>query len=385
MTKPNHIVLTTINEPTVLQELWDNLNHHQQLDQTVCWVVGDHKTPSHCKDICERVSSAGLETNYLSIANQDKWGRQFPGLYKKIPYNNETRRNLGYLKALEHGCERLISIDDDNFPTHDDFIEYHSRTGNEWEDIILSDESGFYNICEFLDIEPKRLIFPRGFPFKLRGKKNSVKSINPKKEVVIGVNAGLWLQEPDVDATTWLNGSIESVGYHGPEKVVLDQNTWSPINTQNTSVVADLIPAFLCIPMSHKLPGGKIERYGDIWGGYFLQAIIQDTPYHVSFGLPLVEHRRNPHDYLNDLRHEYWGMMVTDWILSEVKNNFRPNQTKIIDRVIELSVFIKEITHHQFPKWLPALVKSYLLEVSNIMYEWALVCQTITNSSDQAA
>ena len=61
---------------------------------------------------------------------QDEWGRQF-ALYPLIPYNTDGRRVFGYLRALEDGCELLISIDDDNFPTHDDFVGYHRRTGQD--------------------------------------------------------------------------------------------------------------------------------------------------------------------------------------------------------------------------------------------------------------
>lgn len=380
MKKPNHIVLTTINKPDVLQELWTNLSVHGHLDKTVCWVVGDIKTPSSCQEICQKVTSDGLETHYFSMAKQDQWGKKFPEFYKTIPYNNETRRNIGYLKALENDCERLISIDDDNYPTNQDFIGYHKQTGKHWNQDLISDESGYFNICELLEIDPERLIFPRGFPFKLRGKKNKAFLKPSNNCTLIGVTAGLWLKEPDVDATTWLNGKVESIGYSGPEKTVLDQNTWTPINTQNTSIAVELIPAFLCIPMGHNLPGGQIERYGDIWGGYFLQALIKNTPYHVSFGFPLVEHRRNPHDYLNDLRHEYWGMMLTDWMLSKIKNKFDPNCKNISERVIELAIFIKEITSGDLPDWFPPSVKTYLLQTADTMHAWALVCQKILNS-----
>jgi len=375
--KANHIVFTTIYTPTVLQELFDNIQQHNQLDNTICWVVGDRKTPNECLDLCKIISDSGLETIFLDIPEQDGWGKSFSNLYKCFPYNNESRRNIGYFHALEQGCERLISIDDDNFPTSDDFIGGHLITGRKWNNCLLHENTGYHNICEYLEIDPKRDIYPRGFPFKLRGYKNlNLKSESPST-IKIGINEGLWLKEPDVDATTWLNGKVVVNKYCGPDYVVLDQDTWSPINTQNTSVINELIPAFLCIPMTHPVPGGKIERYGDIWGGYFTQSILKGTPYHIAFGKPIVEHRRNQHDYIDDFRHEFWGIVLTDWLLENLRNEFYPETKDISERVKELSKFIIEQTTKKLPDWCPREVEKFLLNTGNNLFLWADACQSI--------
>ena len=309
-----HIVFTTIFVPHVLEALRVNAETHGHLGNVKVWVVGDKKTPSETRQLCEDASRKGLESVYFGIEEQDILGARHPEFYACIPYNNETRRNLGYLRALEDGCQTLISIDDDNFPTEDDFIGGHLRTGTAVTGELLSEPAGYHNVCEHLELRPSRPIFPRGFPFKLRSHRNGSEYIAAPAAALIGVTAGLWLKEPDIDAITWLNGPVQSVGYAGPEQFTLDQTTWSPINTQNTSVTRELSPAFLTVPMGYDVPGGKIQRYGDICGGYFLQAVMRGTPYFASFGRPLVEHRRNPHDYLDDLRFEFWGMILTDWI-----------------------------------------------------------------------
>ena len=376
-TKNNHIVLTTIYKPKVLLDLQKNLEHYGHLGSTVCWVVGDLKTTEACAYICREVSDLGMETNYLDISKQDEWGKRFPELYHRIPYNNETRRNIGYLHALEHGCERLISIDDDNFPTDDDFIGGHLNTGRAWKNNIIEEPLRFHNICEYLEIEPSRQVFPRGFPFELRGMRNNPSFSQAPADAKVGVTVGLWLKDPDVDATTWLNGKVESTSYSGPSYLILSQKTWCPINTQNTSVIRELIPAFLCIPMGYSIPGGRIERYGDIWGGYFLQALISDTPYYVCFGHPIVEHRRNPHNYLDDLRHEFWGMVLTDWIVTQLCEGFRPTSPVILDRIKELSMFLLEISSTNLPDWCPIEVRDFLRETANTLNVWGKVCQKL--------
>jgi hypothetical protein len=373
--KPVHIVFTTIFKPDVLTELQTNLSRYNHLDQVKIWVVGDRKTPPEAAQLSAQVSAQGLETEYLDIEAQDKWGQRVAEFYNRIPYNNETRRNIGYLCALEAGCETLLAIDDDNFPTDDDYLAGHLRTGQQWSQPLTSESTGFHNICEYLTFEPSRPIFPRGFPFNLRGSINAPQQVTSQQPATIGVTAGLWLKEPDIDATTWINGKVTSTAYTGPETVVLTQDTWTPINTQNTSVVRELVPAFLCVPMGFDVPGGKIQRYGDIWGGYFLQAIMKDTPYFVSFGQPLVEHRRNPHNYVDDLRHEFWGMILTDWLLQLLREEFHPTSSSIVDRVDELANFLRESAAEKLPAWAPESVKEFILWTAENLRTWGAACR----------
>jgi hypothetical protein len=376
MNKPYHIVFTTIHQPDILRNLYENTSRHGHLEEVKVWVVGDQKTPPSAAALCSEVSARGLETFYFGVNEQDDWGKQFT-LYPLIPYNTDGRRVFGYLKALEDGCEVMISIDDDNFPTAQDFVGYHSRTGQEWRQPVLKEERGFHNICEYLALEPQRLVFPRGFPFQLRGYVNQPQMVAAPVGAAVGVAEGLWLDEPDVDATTWLNGKIKGIHYRGPETFVLEQSTWSPVNTQNTSVVRELIPAFVFVTMAWPVPGGKLDRYGDIWGGYFLLALMQGTRYHVAFGLPLVEHRRNPHNYVDDLRFEFWGMILTDWLLEILRSSFKPTGARMTDRVLELAEFLEAKAIGHLPTWCPAEIASFLHSTAQNLRQWSAACRQI--------
>jgi len=375
--KPNHIVLTTVSAPNVLFDLCANASDYGHADSSMVWVVGDTNTPDACKDTCRKVASQGLDVRYIGIAEQDEWGKRFPKLYGRIPYANESRRNVGFLCALEHGCERMISIDDDNFPTDEDFVGGHLCVGGDCNEDMIEESSGFHNVCEHLEFAPERRIFPRGFPFRLRDGSNDPRAVGVHNGARIGVNSGLWLKAPDVDATTWLNGSVESRAYRGPSRLVLGQGTWSPINTQNTCVARELMPAFPCIPMGEALPGGAIERYGDIWGGYFLQSVLSGTPYHVCFGHPLVEHRRNPHDYVEDLRHEFWGMVLTDWLITLLREEFRPSSDKIADRCIEISELLRGTADTCMPQWCPREIHTFFSRTAEFLDAWVDACRTL--------
>jgi len=374
--KPYHIVFTTIYHPSVLDNLFDNIAKFDHLDSVKVWVVGDNKTPTSCAEIASEINNRGLETVYLDIQAQDEWGRRCTDFYKRIPYNNETRRNIGYLRALEDNCEILISIDDDNFPTDHDFIIAHSQTGNQWDGQALSEPTGFHNICEYLKLEPSRPVYPRGFPFRLRGMKNNPKKIE-KQDITIGVTAGLWLNDPDIDATTWLNGKVTGTDYLGIDTQVLDQATWTPINTQNTSVVRELIPAFLCIPMGWAVPGGNIQRYGDIWGGYVLQSVLQNSDYFVAFGHPIVNHNRNPHDYVDDLRFEFWGMILTDWLIDQLRSSYKPTANLIVDRVYELVACFHDSIIPLLPDWCPSEVREFMEWTCGNLSHWATACRQL--------
>jgi hypothetical protein len=202
VSKEIHVVFTTINHPSILNDLQANLQQHGRLDDVKVWVVGDRKTPASAGELAREVSRKGLETVYFDVAQQDEWGKTLP-FYKLIPYNTDGRRVFGYLKALEEGCRLMVSIDDDNFPTKDDFIGHHCRTGQKWSGSLLREPREFHNICEYLKLEPQRLVFPRGFPFQLRGHVNQPQQVPAPADATIGVTEGLWLDEPDVDATTW--------------------------------------------------------------------------------------------------------------------------------------------------------------------------------------
>lgn len=376
MQKPNHIVLTTINHPTILNDILENVQKHGHLDEVKIWIVGDRKTPSSAGTLAREVTKKGLECTYFDIEQQDEWGKSLP-LYPLIPYNTDGRRVFGYLKALEEGCEVMIALDDDNFPSEDDLIGGHQRTGQKWSGQVLRESAGFHNICEYLTLDPPRLVFPRGFPFQLRGHANQPEFAPAPPNATIGVTEGLWVDEPDVDATTWLNGKIKGVGYNGPDLFVLDQKTWSPVNSQNTSVVRELVPAFVFVTMACPVPGGKLDRYGDIWGGYFLLALMQNTKYHAAFGRPLVQHRRNPHNYVDDLRYEYWGMILTDWLLQLLRESFRPTSTEIVDRLPELAEFLDVQGVTQLPGWCPEEIRTFLKSTAENLREWSAACQLV--------
>ena len=176
MNAPIHLVVTTINYPAFLNDVLSNSLRHGRAAECKVWIVGDLKTPAQTSELASSLSRQGLETVYLDVAAQDRIGQAIPEFYKRLPLNNECRRNIGYWKALSDGCQILLSMDDDNFPCDDDLLGGHMKTGTEWSGEMLSDQSGFYNVCEHLEFDPPRQVYPRGFPFRLRNKREQRES-----------------------------------------------------------------------------------------------------------------------------------------------------------------------------------------------------------------
>ena len=84
----------------------------------------------------------GLETVYFDVDQQDRWGKRF-SYYERIPYNTDGRRVFGYMRALEEDCRVMLAIDDDNFPTNDDFIARHMVSGQRWSQPVLEEARSF--------------------------------------------------------------------------------------------------------------------------------------------------------------------------------------------------------------------------------------------------
>jgi hypothetical protein len=382
--KSLHIVLTTVNVPTVVRDLIRNAAQHSRLGETKVWIVGDLKTPRAVAALVRECNADGLETVFLDVDAQTQLKQLVGPFYDRLPFNNECRRNLGYLEALRDGCKVVVALDDDNFPLAGDYIGGHLRTGSHWNGPLAHEVTGFHNVCESLRFSSARDVYPRGFPFRLRSTKNSPRQGIAPPTAKIGVTAGLWLKDPDIDATTWLNGGITALEFNGPEVTVLGQDTWTPLNTQNTSVTRELIPAFLCIPMGWPVPGGSIQRYGDIWGGYFLQALLQGTEFHVAYGKPLVEQRRNPHDYLDDLRGEYWGLLLTDWLLQRLRTEFRPSSAGVCTRLRELADFLRT-SMPSAPPWCPREVRDFLEWTAGNLEAWSEACANMMTQRDASS
>lgn len=334
-----HVVATTIYPPRFLQTYRENLQKYGHIDDVKMWVIGDRKTPSEASGMAGEQRKQGLNVVYMGPEDQETWLRRFPDLAAIIPWNSDNRRNIGFLRALEEDCEILVSIDDDNYPIESsDFYAGHTETGSRVTREMFTSDNGWFNLCGELVLEPAVDVVPRGFPNRMRGLR--ARSLG-RREITLAAHAGLWLGDPDVDAATRLAFPIRAVGTRG-RNIALEPGVWSPINTQNTSIARRAIPAYYYVRMLEPLPGAKLDRYGDIWSGYILTRVAQQMGEAIGIGDPSVDHQRNVHDLLLDLRAEFWGMVLTPELIEslrqgDIEGHTYPDATRSLAGLLDRS------------------------------------------------
>jgi hypothetical protein len=108
---------------------------------------------------------------------------------------------------------------------------------------------------------------------------------------------------------------VHTTGWNG-KSVVLGPKTWSPINTQNTALRRDAIAAYYFLKMGYPLGGGAIDRYGDIFSGFFVEACAHNLGHGLRFGSPIALHKRNSHNYIKDAHQELTCIVVLEDILA---------------------------------------------------------------------
>ena len=297
------IVTTTIHVPTLLDRYATDAHEHGHRDVAFV-VVGDLKTPGETRELCVRLGQKHpYDMTYLGVGEQKRYLKSYRTLARTIPYNSIARRNIGILWAYEHGADTIITIDDDNYIAQPDFVGGHSIVGSATGIERFSASDGWFNICEFLEEERGIPFYARGFPPKARIEGSHTVSRRTASGTVV-VNGGLWLEEPDVDATTRLTVALRVVGYPRGDRFALEPGTWCPFNSQNTSLARTVIPAYFLSP--------HVGRYDDIWASYVVQTIATRMSHLITFGPPLVKQERNVHDIVVDLEGEFQGLRLTD-------------------------------------------------------------------------
>lgn len=317
MSRQTDIVVTTIWEPKWLRGYLDNLRTHGRDVSTTIRIICDHKTPASVHEEARAAVQAGFKVDCPSLEEQVDYLKRLGLPDSFIPWNTDNRRNIGFLRAWESGADTVISIDDDNYCAADsDFVDQHHAVGAAAAARASKMAIGapWFNICALLESDTRAAIYPRGFPYAARAPEQVAALRNLTADVGarrVAVNAGLWTDDPDVDAITRL-ALRPRVSATSADSVILDPGTWSPINTQNTALLREALPAYYYVRMGFPLQGMKVDRFGDILSGYFVQKCVNHRGDVVRIGSPVARHVRTPHNLLADLYHELSGIVITE-------------------------------------------------------------------------
>lgn len=308
------IITTTIHPLNFLLEYIDNFIKFDVLDNLTFIVVGDNKTPLFHED---KISDI---VEYWSPKAQDEWLKKcFLGKLELIkdllvPENDMRRRNFGYLRAIELDSDIVITIDDDNFPLKDrSWLDLHVN-GLTYYNHRIGSKNRIINPCQFLTLNHPG-VYSRGYPLSAYYS-NDISYPSGRSKSVL--NLGLWTNKPDVDSyTNLLYPDLSSEGYIGNLHFCFSTSAdnYFPVNTQNTSFKKEL-SIFHNLYMEPSL----IHRYDDVWIGLIVQRLMHKMDDSASFGLPIVEHRRNIHNYVKDFHTEFNGIVLNDRIWKSIMN-----------------------------------------------------------------
>lgn len=215
-----------------------------------------------------------------------------------VPFNHFSRKNVGYLYAVQHGARFVFDFDDDNdlkkapdgspLPPLPPAVEVAAaklavpagRALNPYP-LLRPTEDGAW---------------PRGFPLEdLREFAGaSAAPLPPAFDAArVGVYQSVADGDPDVDAVYRLTRRVP-FNFTGETIFVAPAGAAAPYNAQATVHAYDALWAAL-------LPRTVAGRVSDIWRSYLAAPIFGRLGLSVAFTPPRVRQVRNAHDYLADM------------------------------------------------------------------------------------
>lgn len=261
----NWIVVTTIQYPT------EQLKQIAQIPGWRLVVVGDKKTPTDwCLENCD----------YLSPERQLELGYELATL---LPWNHYSRKNIGYLFAIENGAKVIYETDDDNLPM---------KGLNPSPDSCQLRGLESFNTCvNVYGYFGRPYVWPRGYPLNKIKDGNQFRVTSPRF-CQIGIEQGVVNKNPDVDAIFRLTQDDEII-FEERSPCFLLENAFCPFNSQNTFFHAG---AFFTM----YIPSTPTIRVCDIWRGYIAQKLIWEKGFKLVFSGPNAIQNRNIHSLMND-------------------------------------------------------------------------------------
>ena len=266
----NYIIITTINRYT---EAIIKFSENRNWDVII---VSDKKTPP-------LRNKKGIKVLDVKWQHRNKYD------YTAVcPYNHYSRKNIGYIYAIASGAEKILDTDDDNIP-YSNWEKSFERAEEKSETIIGPKYVNVYGLFT------KKKVWPRGFPLNRINKNDKIR-FRKKDDKEIAIIQGLANDDPDVDAIYRLVDG-EKVQFRKRNPVVLNDNVYCPINSQNTLWHKEAF-VYLYLPISVSF------RFTDILRGYIAQKGIWAINRNLAFIEPTVFQKRNEHDLMKDFNDE---------------------------------------------------------------------------------
>jgi hypothetical protein len=255
-------------------------------------VIGDTKSPA---------SFELADCEFYGIDRQLATGGKFAAL---CPTKHYTRKNIGYLEALESGADLIIDTDDDTLPNAD-FWKPRERA----QLVPFLDFQGWVNVYRYF-AEDDRVIWPRGLPLEcILTELPAFESLKTEASDC-PIQAALINHDPDVDAIYRLIHPLPR-NFRPDRRLVLGPGARCPFNSQNTTWWKDAFPLLY-------LPAYCTFRMTDIWRSYVAQRIAWCNGWTILFTEPTTWHDRNVHNLMRDFADEVPGYLHNNAIFEKL-------------------------------------------------------------------
>ena len=127
---------------------------------------------------------------FLGVEKQKTLGYRIHDL---LPYKSYSRKNMGYLYAIQHGAKMIYETDDDNSPTEGKITFYQKDSG---KFLVYKTDSSVVNPYEHFG---QSTIWPRGYPLDFISEPPA-RTFVECEGVDTSVQQGVVNGDPDVDA-----------------------------------------------------------------------------------------------------------------------------------------------------------------------------------------
>jgi len=248
------------------------------------------------------------------------WGdrrKMLGGRDALFPRRNGSCRSFGFYVAWResNAGEAIVALDDDCRAYHPDFAARVEATLSRAPRPVASCPGEHLNILKLYSGVPEGL-YPRGFPYSQRVKDGAL-SLGADASRDVTFSLGMWRGVFDVNA-------IDKI--HGPPcrhpdaelrhpSVIVDAGKLVYVCSMYMVFRRELIPAAFQLPMHVEvMPGWRVDRYGDIWGGFILKRLMDLRGESMAVGEPMVLHLRGD-DYLHNIWQEHLAHLVNDEFL----------------------------------------------------------------------
>ena len=252
-------------------------------------------------------SEGNITTKHPQFAVYN-WGDRRRILGELDPYfprKNGACRSFGFYMAWKESDddEILVALDDDCRVYHHDFPARVAAVLTDEPRPVARTAGMHLNILDLYDGAPDHL-FPRGFPYSARlGYERAVVAGTESRPVKFSL--GLWKRTFDVNAVDKIAGP----SYVFPdielahESVIVPEGSLISVCSMNMHFRREVIPAAYQLPMHVEvIPGGVIDRYGDIWGGFILKLLMDLKGDAMALGEPMIDHLKE-----GNFERNLWG------------------------------------------------------------------------------